>query len=672
MLLKKISLTNFRQFYGKQEISIATDKEQNVTLVHAENGVGKTTFLNALLWCFYKNTTARFENPELIVNNAAAQEGNHEVSVEILFEHEGEEYLVSRTVNEKYAEETFNAFVVQKGNFVKLDNPNAFIESVTPREMARYFFFDGEYAETFSSQNNKSAVRVAVESMLGCNTALSALKDLKGIKAGLEKEISVLTKGDQSSTWQEKIDTLSTQNDKDRAEISELEINLEAAREVKKEIMDRLRNAEGAKEIQEKRDKLQLRKDKTEKNRLKLDGQLTQWVDGYSIGFLSKNLIAANLEIFNHANIKGLIPSRIAETFVKDILETNNCICHRPFQSGSKEETAIKSLLREAGTAVVNDRLHAIRERVGALTHASEHAFKELTGIQSQLSSIKDEITLIETEVEDCSTQLQGSEIKEIAERERALEAREKEITELIEKITRLRASCENRDQAIEGARQKRDRLLAGNTAAQGISRKMGLLDATIVKLTRDLDEYRNHSRDSIMENVNDILRKTARRDYYAQIDEQFSLDMFYGSTQAPVSKSSGENQLLSLAFIASLIKFGADRKDDKSHLLKPGTTAPLMLDSPFGQLDPSYRKSTAEFLPKLSDQVILLVSKTQGDDDVIEALGSRVGSEYVLISENKEPQGDKPSDIIQLKGKDITCSLYNCERTMTKIKKIV
>lgn len=672
MLLKKISLNNFRQFYGKQEISIATDKTKNVTLVHAENGVGKTTFLNALLWCFYKTTTNRFENPELIVNNTAVQEGINEVGVEVLFEHEGEEYLVIRTVNRKYSEETFHAFVVQGGNYVKLDNPNAFIESVTPKEMARYFFFDGEYAETFSSQNNRAAVRSAVENMLGCNTALSALKDLKSVKGELEKEIAALTKNDQSATWQEKIDALSVQNEKDLVEISELEINLDAAKEVKKEIMDRLRNAEGAKEIQEKRDRFLARKDKIEKNRQKLEGQLTSWIDSYSVGLLSKNIIAANLDTFNHANIKGLIPSRIAETFVTDILDKGNCICHRPFEAGSKEESAIKTLLREAGTSVVNDRLHAIRQRVGALTQVNSQAFKTLTDIQTQLASFKDEITSIETEIEDCSTQLQGSEIKEIAEREKALEAREREIEEIVGKIARLKSESEGRAESMEQARQRRDKMLAGNAVAQTIGRKMSLLDATILRLTAELDEYRTHSRESIIKNVNEILLKTARRDYYAQINEQFDLNMFYGTTHAPVSKSSGENQLLSLAFIASLIKFGADRKDDRSNLLKPGTTAPLMLDSPFGQLDPSYRKATAGFLPKLAEQVILLVSKTQGDDDVIEALDDTIGSEYVLISENKESQGEKPSDVITLHGQEITCSLYNCERTMTKIRKVV
>jgi hypothetical protein len=41
--IKKIRLRDFRQFRGDQFIKFATDKVRNVTPVHAENGVGKTT-----------------------------------------------------------------------------------------------------------------------------------------------------------------------------------------------------------------------------------------------------------------------------------------------------------------------------------------------------------------------------------------------------------------------------------------------------------------------------------------------------------------------------------------------------------------------------------------------------------------------------------------------------
>ena len=671
MFLEKIILRNFRQFYGEQEIIFSCDPKQNVTLVHAENGVGKTTLLNALLWCFYKDLTNRFENPEKIVSNQAIEEETFEASVEVFFEHDGQNYVVIRKIDEKYSDESFDAYLINKGNYEKLQSPAAFVESVIPREMSRYFFFDGEYAETFSSKKNKSVVRKAVESMLGCNTAIQAKDDLTSIKKSLEKEIAALTKNNQSEGFQIKIDQLEEQNRADEAEIIVLDQNYELADTARKEIQDKLRNAEGAKEIQQRRDKLEDLKASTENKKKKVEAQRVKWIDQYSVGLLSNKVSNACLEIIKSANIKGQIPSKIAETFVNDILERKISICGRPFDAGSKEEAAIKTLLAEAGTAVMNDRLMDIRKRMGMLEKANDTALEEYQSINSQLETLNSEIHEYEAQIKECSTQLQSSQVTEIAEREMALENKNNEITEIIQKKTRLEQSCEDRLGTISELKRKRDKLLAHNDRAQGLQSKIKLLEATIIRLDEELDKYREESRKTIIEKVNGILKETARRDYFANIDEAFNLDMYYGQTKTPVAKSSGENQLLSLAFIASLVGFAADRRQEASQLLKPGTMAPLMLDSPFGQLDPTYRQSTAEFLPTLAGQVVLLVSKTQGDDDVIEALGDKIGSEYVLISEVVDEQGEKPSDVIQLHGQEIACSLYSCDKNRTRIQKV-
>ena len=90
--------------------------------------------------------------------------------------------------------------------------------------------------------------------------------------------------------------------------------------------------------------------------------------------------------------------------------------------------------------------------------------------------------------------------------------------------------------------------------------------------------------------------------------------------------KSSGENQLLGLAFTAGLIDFAKGRRKAKDYRLLAGTIAPLVLDSPFGQLDETYRATTAEFIPKMANQVVLLVSKSQGSEDVLNVLRDHLG----------------------------------------------
>ena len=44
MLLKKIKLKNFRQYYGEQELEFSTSPEKNITLIYGKNGAGKTSF----------------------------------------------------------------------------------------------------------------------------------------------------------------------------------------------------------------------------------------------------------------------------------------------------------------------------------------------------------------------------------------------------------------------------------------------------------------------------------------------------------------------------------------------------------------------------------------------------------------------------------------------------
>jgi len=671
MLLEKFILKNFRQFHGEQELHFSCDPIRNVTLIHAANGVGKTTILNALLWCFYKSATPRFEDPDKILCLQAIAEDQHDVSVQVFFDHDGEKYCVSRRLNERYGDESFEAFRIIDGNFELLDSPSLLVEAVIPKEMSRYFFFDGEYAETFSSKHNRREVRDAVENMLGCQNAVQALTDLKSIKKGIEREIAALTKNSHAEALQTEIDKLNRATTEEEVKLIEIEAGIETVEKIVDEISASLKGSEGAKEIEERREKQERYKEKASKKLNFIKANETSWIHKYSISLLSKKLINTNLKVFDTANIKGLIPSKVAETFVTDILESHNCICDRTFENGSDEERAIKGLMRDAGKAVVNDRLMAVRERIGMLTQANHTALGEYKEISRQLIEQKDKIHGCELEIKECHNLLQGSKVSEIAEREHARESKQTELKDLVEQRGRLNQATETRAGIIEKKVAQRDKALQHNDRANFLQKKTALLNATTTSLARELDSYRELSRSKIISQVNRILEKTARRDYVANIDDSFNLQMFYGKNSTPVAKSSGENQLLSLAFIASLVGFSADRRAQDSHLLKPGTMAPLMLDSPFGQLDPSYRLSTADFLPTLTGQVILLISQSQGDDDVINALQEKIGLEYVLISHNIASRGEKPSDLIQLRGQQIECSVFDRTRDFTEIKKI-
>ena len=97
MLLEKMSLTNFRQFNGKQTIEFSTDPEKNVTVIMGENGSGKTTLAQAFTWCLYGDTD--FDD-QVVLNKVVGQNigpnGVSEVQVKIQMLHLGVEYIMTR------------------------------------------------------------------------------------------------------------------------------------------------------------------------------------------------------------------------------------------------------------------------------------------------------------------------------------------------------------------------------------------------------------------------------------------------------------------------------------------------------------------------------------------------------------------------------------------------
>ena len=47
MIIKSITLNNFRQFKGKQKLAFSSDSSKNVTVLLGDNTFGKTTILQA-------------------------------------------------------------------------------------------------------------------------------------------------------------------------------------------------------------------------------------------------------------------------------------------------------------------------------------------------------------------------------------------------------------------------------------------------------------------------------------------------------------------------------------------------------------------------------------------------------------------------------------------------
>jgi DNA sulfur modification protein DndD len=150
--------------------------------------------------------------------------------------------------------------------------------------------------------------------------------------------------------------------------------------------------------------------------------------------------------------------------------------------------------------------------------------------------------------------------------------------------------------------------------------------------------------------------RKIIDREYWAVLTSDYKLRIrkrVPGSedgedvVEIDVALSTGQRQVTSLVFIASLLSL-ARRRSEIPTILKglAGGEYPLVTDSPFGQLS-IFRWGVAKWVPDLAPQVILLVSPKQFDGDVAEALRDtgRIGKRYYLayfgpsIPDRAQPQ---------------------------------
>ncbi len=73
-----------------------------------------------------------------------------------------------------------------------------------------------------------------------------------------------------------------------------------------------------------------------------------------------------------------------------------------------------------------------------------------------------------------------------------------------------------------------------------------------------------------------------------------------------------------------------------------------------------------------MAPQVVLLLSSSQGKEEVYSALESRIGAEYVLVACNSEARGDKKEEeFIQVRGQTVPSTVFGRERTMTEVRKV-
>jgi DNA sulfur modification protein DndD len=651
--LEHIRIKNFRQYYGEQTVRFSKNKEKNVTVIFGDNGSGKTTFLNAIQWCLYGKIN--LPKSDILVNERAeaeALEGDElEVYVEICFRDGVRDYTVLRRMAGTKDKGKIHvsspsvvvSYIDESGRTITPNNPQNTIDQILPREMSAYFFFDGERIDNLSKDSGSEEIREAIKTIMGLKVLENSKRHLNDVRKIFADEVKASATGEikglilEREHYEDQIEEL-------RNQITENEENRRAAMVTKNEIENKLRQAEETRQLQAERDRLNQDMDKVHKYIGEINQQIKRLCSkkGY-LAFVAE-VIEATKDILEEKRQKGEIPAGIKQQFVQDLLDRKRCICGTELVVGSEHYNLVESWLSQAGSKELEDKFTSTSAGVKLMEQYRPDLFAQLRELKNRKDTELEQLTSIREELDEIGVKLTEKDSEEI----RKLERRRKELEDLIRDYDRKEG---NYNGQIKQAQVHINKLNQEIEKCETLEAKASLAKNRMeaCQKARDTIEAIHEEaaikvKNDIQNRINEVYSHFLRKGYMAKLNEDYTLQIVkeFGETEKTVAMSQGERQITSLAFIGALVDTAREQWEKGKTRFFRGGIYPIVMDSPFGTLDPDHRRRIAQGIPSLSQQVVVLVSDSQWEGDVQKHLSTKIGAEYVLV--NYSPKSPRTS----------------------------
>ncbi len=647
MKIESIVITNFRQFHTEQEVNFSTDSAKNVTVIHGENGSGKTSLLNAFKWCFYGLTDFDTTN-ENILNEAAIQDtkdgGFVDIRIIVKFNHEKEIYTVKRQQTfqkesgmkaSEYGDHKFSLDVLQKDGQTKRNiTPHQTLQAILPKDMQPYFFFNGERIEKLAGVNESEQIQDAIRKLMGLELVDRAEGHLKKIKRDYRSQVKESVSGEQK--------TLHELIEKYEAEVDGLKASIKRAKErgatavhTLKSIDSELKQHEEPRKLQDRRNSLNTEITNSNAEIEKINTKQKSLINNGAFLVISESLFQDCGAVVEEYRNRGVLPYRIRDLYIDDLIEKGTCICGNKIEKGSREHGYLKEERKKSGSSDLDDAYTMVsallknhQENVDSYKASYKEEARSLKkyfdineGARHQLDEVSAQLVKID---DDHIAKLERQYIDEVKIRDTAQQD-EFGYTRDLEESKNILAEKKKELSHLE------DRLSKQNFARKRLEKTELMIEAV-----ENLKEaFSVQVREELSKKVDATFQSIIRKPVRAIIDEKYRLRVLKkaadGEEYPVYEQSTAEMQITSLSFISSIIALAKERHTVE-HKYFRGGLYPLVMDSPFGSLDPDYRKKVAAGVSELAEQVIMFVSSSQWAGGVKQACENKVGKSYQLI----------------------------------------
>jgi DNA sulfur modification protein DndD len=631
MFINKITLEDFRIYHGTHELNFSKDSNKNVFLISGNNGFGKTTLLNSLVWCLYGKLMIdvddkfkqeiyetggykKFATSNL--NKLSAEDGKNYYKVSLDLTDVSipslpcNELRIERTFYIDKAEDKVKIFIDGLENELTREvGSEIFINDfILPKEIAKFFFFDAEkivsLAEVKSVEDRRNLSK-AYSEVLG-------LKKYEDLKINLEDLRMRLRKDAPSDKEKGKFDDLQKEITQFKSLVIEYENQIQSLQEEKQskrhiseqyqEKLIREGNSITVQELNElKKRKTKLREE-GEVIRTKMKDMLDLAPFAMVGGLVQnvKNQILTEEENKNNT-IDPTAFRRIKRQFVSNVQRLNFSESTIRTLSDLLEESIENYLGSKAkDTQVLLEFNDVERNEFEAiynnLKYTYSRTFKDLT---SAYKNNKTALAKVIRKLADAEAKEDDLLVKEIRQQKTSIDKRiddiDARINELNKEIGGLQKDI-NSKLVVATQLSKKIKLNDLDKAKDAAAERMiSELDAFIFKLKF---EKKKSLENRLREELNNLMHK---KEFIGKVNVELKADIIdiylFDKKGKEINKetlSKGEQQLYATALLKSLV--------DESNI-----NFPVFVDSPLQKFDKKHSLNViTEFYPRISEQVVI------------------------------------------------------------------
>lgn len=651
MLLESIKLHNFRQFRDESIDFAQGESGKNVTIIIGENGTGKTTFAQAFFWCMYGETEF---SDKTILNKAVAAEmraGQEErVKVTMSLRHGEVGYTLIREQvyhkdynnNVKGDNTIFDIAIKDAGGnttYVRKTQCEAEVKGILPKELSRYFFFDGERIEKMSkdiSSGKKSMdFAEAVKGLLGLNGFISAIahfnpRSKNGVIGSYDSSFDAKS-NKKISEYTDTIDRCNREIERLEARLETLASQIESAKQHKGEKTEEIKQYAEGEELQEQKEKLQKQIRNAEIARANVYKAICKDFNSSMSTFFSMTLMKRALAFLAQEDFTGKdIPFMHTKT-IEYLIKQKVCICGTHLDEGSVPYNKVMELINylppQSISTTISDFKKEARRRAGSLDDIISQVQENLAVISSQDDDIAEKMD----DIQCIDKKLSGGDVRK---KVRAINTEIQMCDETIRKSEDEKQKC---DREIGGYIKERDRADAERrnlTLLDERNRKIEIYKAYAERIYSELLEVYSTSeadiRRKLQNTINDIFKQIYEGGLYLTIDDKYHISVYANDYEGDVETSTAQSISVIFAFITGIIKMARENRnasDDDAKLLS-SEPYPLVMDAPLSAFDKRRIKAVCEALLKTAEQVIIFIKDTDGEL-AEEHMGDKIGSRY-------------------------------------------